>query len=360
MLRVDSIDQRIVSSLVADARSSYAEIGKVVRLSAPAVKRRVDRLLDRGILRGFTAVVNAEALGWGTEAFVEVHCRGNISPGTIRQRLEPMAEVVAAYTVSGAADAIVHLRAALAGKPLLRGEIRHPRLSTVDLSGKTVSAVRTVGKHLFLEFDGELSLHNHLGLDGTWQICPAGSRWRRPAHQARVVLTTAEHEVVGFLLHELKLLRRKEERLIVGHLGPDLLDENWSAEHVAEAIKRLTADPDRELGVALLDQRVMAGIGNVYKTEVCFLLGVSPWTPVSDVDAARTVELCRELLLRNANSPARNTTGDPRRGRELWVYGRTRTGCLRCGGPVRSATQGSDVTERVAYYCPHCQPGPLP
>lgn len=137
MLRVDSIDQRIVSQLVADARSSYAEIGKVVGLSAPAVKRRVDRLLDRGVLRGFTAVVDPEALGWGTEAFVEVRYRGNVSPGQIRASLEPLAEVVAAYTVSGAADAIVHLRAA---------DIHHledalERLRGVDMIDRTVSTV---------------------------------------------------------------------------------------------------------------------------------------------------------------------------------------------------------------------------
>jgi DNA-binding Lrp family transcriptional regulator len=137
MLRVDSIDQRIVSQLVADARSSYAEIGKVVGLSAPAVKRRVDRLLDRGILRGFTAVVDPEALGWGTEAFVEVRYRGNVSPGQIRSSLEPLPEVVAAYTVSGAADAIVHLRAA---------DIHHledalERLRGVDMIDRTVSTV---------------------------------------------------------------------------------------------------------------------------------------------------------------------------------------------------------------------------
>lgn len=111
-LRVDSLDQQIVSRLVADARSSYADIGGRVGLSAPAVKRRVDKLLDSGVLRGFTAVVDPEALGWGTEAFVEVHCRGNVSPGRLRAGLEPLAEVVAAYTVSGSADAIVHLRAA--------------------------------------------------------------------------------------------------------------------------------------------------------------------------------------------------------------------------------------------------------
>src|ERR1041384_8418921 len=112
MLRVDSIDQRIISCLMANARSSYADIGKEVGLSAPAVKRGVDKLLDTGVLRGFTAVVDPEALGWGAEAFVEVHCKGNVAPHDIQHRLEPMAEVSAAYTVSGAADAIVHLRAA--------------------------------------------------------------------------------------------------------------------------------------------------------------------------------------------------------------------------------------------------------
>lgn len=109
---MNSLDQQIVSCLTTNARSSYAEIGKTVGLSAPAVKRRVDRLVETGVLRGFTAVVDPEALGWGTEAFVEIHCRGNVSPSRIRAHLEPLPEVVAAYTVSGAADAIVHLRAA--------------------------------------------------------------------------------------------------------------------------------------------------------------------------------------------------------------------------------------------------------
>ena len=137
MLRVDSIDQRIVSQLVADARSSYAEIGKVVGLSAPAVKRRVDRLLDRGVLRGFTAVVDPEALGWGTEAFVEVRYRGNVSPGQIRSSLEPLPEVVAAYTVSGAADAIVHLRAA----DIHHLETALERLRGLEIVDRTVSTV---------------------------------------------------------------------------------------------------------------------------------------------------------------------------------------------------------------------------
>lgn len=134
---MDSLDQRIVSRLVADARASYAEIGAVVGLSAPAVKRRVDKLLELGIVQGFTAVVDPEALGWGTEAFVEVHCEGNVSPQHIRSGLEPLAEVVAAYTVSGAADAIVHLRAA----SMQHLEAALERLRAVEFVNRTVSTV---------------------------------------------------------------------------------------------------------------------------------------------------------------------------------------------------------------------------
>ncbi|HEY3260749.1 MAG TPA: Lrp/AsnC family transcriptional regulator [Pseudonocardiaceae bacterium] len=134
---MDRIDHQIVSCLLADARSSYAEIGAKVGLSAPAVKRRVDKLLDTGVLRGFTAVVDPAALGWGTEAFVEVHCRGNVAPRHIRAGLEPLAEVVAAYTVSGSADAIVHLRAA----DISHLETALERLRNVDFVDRTVSTV---------------------------------------------------------------------------------------------------------------------------------------------------------------------------------------------------------------------------
>ncbi len=137
MLRMDSLDQRIVSQLVSDARASYAEIGTAVGLSAPAVKRRVDKLLDLGILRGFTAVVDPEALGWGTEAFVEVHCHGNVPTHRIRSGLEPLPEVVAAYTVSGPADAIVHLRAA----DIHHLETALERLRAVEFINRTVSTV---------------------------------------------------------------------------------------------------------------------------------------------------------------------------------------------------------------------------
>lgn len=137
MLRVDALDHQIVSRLVANARSSYSDIGDRVGLSAPAVKRRVDKLLDAGVLRGFTAVVDPEALGWGTEAFVEVHCRGNVAPSHIRAGLEPLTEVVAAYTVSGSADAIVHLRAA----DISHLETALERLRNVEFVDRTVSTV---------------------------------------------------------------------------------------------------------------------------------------------------------------------------------------------------------------------------
>jgi endonuclease-8 len=228
----------------------------------------------------------------------------------------------------------------------------------VDLAGRVVLGTRTAGKHLFLRFDRQLSLHSHLGIDGAWRIYRAGGRMPAPDHQVRAVLATGEAAAVGSNLHSMALIATPEEHRLVGHLGPDLLDPEWTDEHAAEAVARLGRDPAREIGVALLDQTSMAGVGNVYKTEVCFLLGVSPWSPVSDVDLARAVSLSRKLLLHNAMRASRTTTGDPRRGRELWVYGRTRVGCLRCGGRVLAGTQGGELRERVTYYCPRCQPGP--
>lgn len=249
------------------------------------------------------------------------------------------------------------LTEALAGVPLVRGELRHPRLSTVDLAGRELVAARSVGKHLFLRFDRELSLHCHLGMDGSWKIYDQ-SRRAPVNHRTRALLGTADKVALGQSLLEMALVSTSDEQRLVDHLGPDLLSPRWSDELAATAAHRLTVDPARELGLALLDQRVMAGIGNVYKAELCFLLGVSPWAPVSAVDAADTVSLARKLLLSNALRTIRNTTGDPRRGRELWVYGR-RT-CLRCGTPVVVTRQGAGLRERVAYYCPRCQPGPGP
>ncbi|WP_329063883.1 DNA-formamidopyrimidine glycosylase family protein [Amycolatopsis sp. NBC_01480] len=249
---------------------------------------------------------------------------------------------------------------ALAGKMLLRGEFRHPALATVDLSGRDVLGVGTVGKHLFTRFSGDLTLHSHLRMDGSWEIYRAGAKWRSPAHHARVILATADVQAVGFRLHDLELLPSAEAPGLVAHLGPDLLDPQWTDEHTARATAALAAEPGRELGEALLDQRVMAGVGNLYKVEICFLLRVSPWTPVSEVDAAKAVALARKLLLANAWRHEQVTTGDLTRGRRTWVYERTRQGCFRCGGRVLVAGQGDGVRRRPTWFCPRCQPGPHP
>ncbi|PXY33089.1 DNA glycosylase [Prauserella sp. PE36] len=252
------------------------------------------------------------------------------------------------------------LERALAGQRLTRTDFRHPALATTDLSGHDVLGVRTVGKHLFLRFSGELSLHSHLKMDGSWRVFARGARWNMPAHHARVVLTTETTEAVGFRVHDLVLLPTDEERRLVGHLGPDLLDPEWTDEHAAIAARTLASRPELELGLALLDQRVMAGVGNLYKCEICFLLGVTPWTPVSEVDPAETVALARKLLRANAWRYDQSTTGETARGRRNWVYERTRQGCFRCGGRVRVATQGAGVQGRPTWYCPNCQRGPAP
>ncbi|GEL18524.1 DNA-formamidopyrimidine glycosylase family protein [Pseudonocardia asaccharolytica] len=253
------------------------------------------------------------------------------------------------------------LGAALVGHRLRRGELRHPRWVEHDLAGRTVTGVATVGKHLFTRFDDGRSLHSHLQMDGAWHLYRPGMRWRRPAHQARVVLETGDRVAVGFALHDLELLPTADEDRLVGHLGPDLLDPGWDDGHAAAALRRLTARPDQEIGLALLEQRVMAGVGNLYQTEVCFLLGLSPWTLVRDVpDPPAAIALARELLRRNADRPQQSTTGSTRAGEAQWVYGRAGQRCRRCGTRIRSAKQGDGVHARAAYWCPRCQPGPAP
>lgn len=250
------------------------------------------------------------------------------------------------------------LHEALAGKTLLRAELRHPRLSTVDLAGRDVREVATVGKHILTRFSGDLTLRSHLRMDGSWHLYRPGERWKRPGHQVRVLLEVPDRLAVGFALHDLELVPTDREDTLVGHLGPDLLGD-WTPEAEAEAVRRLTAQHDQEIGQALLDQRVMAGVGNVYKCEVCFLLGASPWTEVSGVDAVKAVKLSRKLLLANANTAFRNTTGFMGRGKESWVYERAGRPCLRCGTKIRVAGQGPGVQERPTYWCPRCQPGPI-
>ncbi|MEU6477881.1 DNA-formamidopyrimidine glycosylase family protein [Streptomyces sp. NPDC047017] len=256
-------------------------------------------------------------------------------------------------------QAAKRLRDALAGKALTRSDFRVPKYATVDLAGRTVLDCVARGKHLLTRFEGGLTLHSHLRMEGAWKVYGSGERWKGgPAHQIRAVLTTADRAAVGYRLPVLELLRTTEEERAVGHLGPDLLGPDWDP---ALALANLLADPARPLGEALLDQRNLAGIGNVYKSELCFLLGVTPWLPVGALPADRAAEtpaLAQRLLEVNRDRTVRRTTG--LRGQDLFVYGRAPRPCLRCGTSVRVADQGDGSQERPTYWCPSCQAGPAP
>ena len=249
-------------------------------------------------------------------------------------------------------QAAKRLDKALTGQVLTSSDFRVPTLATSDISGATVTGTRSRGKHLLTRFDNDLTLRTHLKMDGTWQVHSLGSRWRRPGHTARVVLRTPTTEAVGFQVL-LDLVRTSSEDDLVGHLGPDLLGPDWDAD---VAFSRLRAAPAVPIGDALLEQRNLAGIGNVFKAELCFLAGVDPLTPVAAVpDLAAIVTKAKLLLEANKDRSTRITTGDRRRGYQLWVYGR-RGPCLRCGTRIQKADQGPHGLERVSYWCPTCQP----
>jgi endonuclease-8 len=259
-------------------------------------------------------------------------------------------------------QAAARLDTALAGSELTRCDLRVPRLATVDLTGRVVDSVQSRGKHLLTRFSHGWTLHSHLRMEGAWQIYQQGQTWRGgPGHQIRAILGTEQRTAVGYRLPVLELVRTTDEAKVLAHLGPDLLDPSWDEASAAETLRRLSAEPGRTIGEALLDQRNLAGIGNVYKSELCFVSGVTPWTRVADIpDLGRMVELAHRLLVANRDRPMRVTTGETRPGRTLWVYGRRRGACLRCGTTIRTADQGPAGEERVTYWCPHCQSGPEP
>lgn len=276
--------------------------------------------------------------------------------------------------------AAAELHKALAGQTLVSSDFRVPRFATLNLGGWTVSEVVPRGKHLLMRLlepaeaspdaahaeptRRALTIHSHLKMEGSWQIYAPGGRWRKPGHTARCVLRTAAADVVGFSLGILEVIPTPDENRAVGHLGPDLLGPDWDA---AEAVRRIQAAPEIPIGVALLDQRNVAGIGNIYRCEACFLVGVHPAAPVSAVkDLAGMLEEAKVLLEANLGPGRRITRGTafpgvrgiPRSG--YWVYGREYQTCLRCGTPIRRGVLGpaSGLEDRTIYFCPECQPGP--
>ena len=159
---------------------------------------------------------------------------------------------------------------------------------------------------------------------------------------------------VGFQLGELEVVPREREHELVGYLGPDLLGAGWDPDL---ALRNLSSDPDRAIGLALLDQRVMAGLGNVYRNELCFLRGILPTRPVAGVpDLPGLIALAHRVILANRDRAERATTGDLRRGQRAWVHGREHQPCRRCGTAIRQGALGdSDLTERQTFFCPVCQ-----
>jgi endonuclease-8 len=306
--------------------------------------------------------------------------------------------------------AAAQLHAALAGQLLLSSDFRVPRYATLRLGGWTVTEVVPRGKHLLMRLQGpaasgsddaapprpddaavtadrngqsaprqpaagratpadrnRLTIHSHLKMEGTWQVYPPGGRWRKPGFTARCVLRTATADAVGFSLGILEVVRTADEDTIVGHLGPDLLGADWDP---AEAERRIRAAPDVPIGVALLDQRNLAGIGNIYRCEACFLSGIHPATPVSAVpDLAGVISDAKALLEANLGAGRRTTVLNPRGvavGRTsglpgYWVYRREHQPCLKCRTPVRRGVLGpaGGTEERDIYFCPKCQPAPV-
>lgn len=249
------------------------------------------------------------------------------------------------------------LNQALTGRQLTVSDFRIPALATSDLTGRTVVEVLARGKHILVRIDDDLTFHSHLKMDGSWYLSKAGGRAprRHPDHMIRALLGNAEWLATGYRVHDLTIIRRTDEDRLVGHLGPDLLGPDWD---VARAVANLEADPDAAIGEALLDQGKLAGIGNLYKSEVLFIEHIHPWTRTRDVeDLARLVSSAQRLLRLNRDHPEQSTTGQLGRGRDHWVYERGGQPCLRCRTPIQRAEQGRPPRARSTYWCPTCQPG---
>jgi endonuclease-8 len=253
------------------------------------------------------------------------------------------------------------LRAALSGRRITAARAQpQPGLRSVpDLSrllGATVASVEARGKHLLIGFDNGLTLRTHLRMKGSWHRYRPGERWRLPQKRATAILETGESVAVAFDTPVAELLTDADLRRsrALTTLGPDLLSRSFDAD---EALRRLRDRDDEAIGNALLDQRAVAGIGNVYKSEVAFLEGIDPWASVAAFDDAvllRALRTARRLLQANTRGGARVTTGSPAGGQGLWVYGRAGRPCRRCGTRIEVARQGD--LARLTYWCPRCQP----
>ena len=244
------------------------------------------------------------------------------------------------------------VRAALLDRAILEIETPQPR-HALDrwperLGGRAVRSVDARGKHLLIRFEGGLTIHSHLRMRGRWGVYERGRRWGRSPRRAWLVIRTAEHEVVQFDGPVLELMtdsRTRFDRRLTA-LGPDIVADDFDE---PEFLRRLRDDDQtRAIGDALLDQRNVAGIGNLWKSETCFLAGVDPWRRTAEVSDDEALE-----LVRTARPLMRQSAERPRDGSQSKVYGRAGRPCARCGARIRARGQGDEG--RTTYWCPRCQ-----
>jgi endonuclease VIII len=262
------------------------------------------------------------------------------------------------------------LHRALAGRSVTAFESELPALNRVHedapLTGRTIEGVNAVGKHLLMHFSGGLVLRTHMRMNGSWHIYRAGERWRRPRRDMRIRIRAGEFDAVGFNIpvaeftSEPALSRHHDLRA----LGPDLLADEFP---LAEAMQRMRRQATAAIADALINQRVVAGLGNVYKSEILFICRINPFVPVrevSDADLTTVLDTSRRILRANVSEDLapmttyggyRRTTRRASPRERLWVYGRARLPCRRCATPIRAVKQGVDA--RLTYWCAVCQPG---
>jgi endonuclease-8 len=259
---------------------------------------------------------------------------------------------------------------ALSGQVVTGFETVLPKLSRVDfdsgITGRTVDGVEAKGKWVSMHFSGGLILLTHMLMNGSWHIYRPGEAWQRPAIDMRIVVKTEKMWAVAFNVpiaefHTADTLRRRQG---FRSLGQDALALDFDP---AKAIEALHARGDLQVGEALLTQSLIAGLGNVYKSEVCFACGVHPFRRMDSLTAkevACLVATARKYLLANVNENSaaaittytgmRRTTGRAATEERLWVYKRRNENCRNCGTPIESRKQGDDA--RVTFWCPTCQP----
>jgi endonuclease-8 len=264
------------------------------------------------------------------------------------------------------------LNLALAGKTVARFESAYAQLASVDdqspVAGRVIERVESRGKWLLVHFSGDLILVTHMLMSGSWHIYRPGERWQRSRSHMRAVIATADFEAVAFdvPVASFQTARTLERNTTIPKLGPDLLGAGFAGD---EAIGRMTARGEEEIANVLLNQQVVAGIGNVFKSEICFSCGVNPFAKVSSLNRAKLEELLeasRRLMAANVADGAgdkivtysgpRRTTGADNPGARLWVYGRRGQQCRRCGAVILMRKQGAGA--RSTYWCPECQPLP--